>query len=366
MGYGWLTVWRSQVWDRARHAFDVDATVSGSGSADAHVGQLTFLYVTRPVGGVVAVLSVAGPPRVPDIDLAAARSWAKTIVDYQVHAVFDPPIPIAELRDDLVRGASYPVRRNMNLTVAALTEEETGAFVELAAHRQPDLLTSLAEDAAREEPLTFASERNLEQWLIDNLDRLSDLDTAGYRLADAATDGIAGRQPTLPTSDTRPDLVLVDERDPGHEHFVVVEVKNVPARPEHVGQLAHYVSWIRQHLSGAADARGLLVTTGNTLAASTAVQAVPGISHMSVADIAAGRLPAPFDPDDFTTLDLLRAASNVLADRLTCFSAMLESRSFASRDGEADVQRVWEGLFADLDRLFILLDATSESEPAPA
>lgn len=51
MRTSWLTVGRSSVWDRAADRFKIGASVSGSGSPDAHVGQLTFLYVTRPVGG---------------------------------------------------------------------------------------------------------------------------------------------------------------------------------------------------------------------------------------------------------------------------------------------------------------------------
>lgn len=366
MECSWLTVWRAEIWDRASDAFHVGATVNGSASADAHVGQLTFLYVTRPVGGIVAVLSVTRPPRVPDTEVAAAYPWAKTIVDYTVHAVFDPPLSIVELRADATLGASYPVRRNMNLTVAALDEEETAALVRICAARQPGLLEALEAIATPEPPLAFTSEVELEQWLVDHLHRLSEIDGTNYRLAEPTVDGIAGRQPTLPTSDTRPDLILVDDRGEDGHQFVIVEVKNSAARPEHVGQLAHYVSWVRQHLPGAADARGLLVTTANTLAASTAVQVVPAVSQLSLADITDASALEPIDMDEFEFTDLLRGASNVLANRLTCLTTMLESRSYATRDGEPDVLRIWDGLFDDLDRLGMLIDELVSPEQGDA
>jgi hypothetical protein len=105
----------------------------------------------------------------------------------------------------------------------------------------------LAEEIEMEEKVSFGLERDLEEYLLRNLNQLED----GLKLY--SIEGISGRQ--YNTDVGRIDLLALDREG----NFVVIELKAGLATDRVVGQVLGYMRYIRKNIATGKDVRGLIV-----------------------------------------------------------------------------------------------------------
>jgi hypothetical protein len=210
----------------------LDETGYATVSPDTQPGELAALYLTSPVCAIVAILRVEAAAEPAPTDLTVEERYWRTVAVTTPVVVFDPPIELAQIRADDTLSASHAVQMNFQRSVFALTTEQWEAFLTLASRAHPQLREQLDSPTAGTKQVPFASERQLEDYVVDNLDQMATHIGGGpVRLAELARDGIAGRQPVLNGSRSRPDLVVAMlGNDPDVvENYLVVELKNRPA-----------------------------------------------------------------------------------------------------------------------------------------
>ncbi len=127
--------------------------------------------------------------------------------------------------------------------------------------------STINRSAERQEALFRFYEADVESRILGSLG------TLGLRLyVDEAT-GRDGKQ--FPIERGRIDLLCIDVRD---NSFVVVELKKGEAPDQALLQLLRYMSWVRQHLAGSRDVRGIILTESADSALSQVVGEVPNVS----------------------------------------------------------------------------------------
>lgn len=271
----WLHAWRHSVWTKRDVAIGAGQHISGTCAPEARVGDTALMYVTRPTAAIVAATRFVSDPVPASADLPAHGGHFRTMNQQEVVAILEPPVALATMRDDSTLAATSAVRQNFRRSVFELSQAAWDRFVVAAnlGSAEREVLDALVDHRR-----TFDTERELEDYLVDHLDLLAPLlGENGLRLAIVGQEGFRGRQPVLPGTDTRPDLLVVSPTG----HLMVVEVKNAAADPRHVGQLASYVARIIQHLPGR-SVTGLLVSTRPTLAADAAFAINPLLHHVDI------------------------------------------------------------------------------------
>ena len=131
--------------------------------------------------------------------------------------------------------------------------------------------TSTAPDApgVTGSPLDRLVETKLEQWLVDNWSEvdfgasLKLYEEEGEVVGQQYNTGIVGRI----------DLLCVDEDS---YELVVIELKRGRPSDEVVGQLARYVGWVSEHLSGGRNVSGIILAPDFDDKLRYAVRAIPG------------------------------------------------------------------------------------------
>ena len=116
-----------------------------------------------------------------------------------------------------------------------------------------------------DQPLEFALEAHLRDFLARNLDRVE----AGLRLY--TSDDRNGIE--FPVDGGRIDILAVDRKG----KYVVIELKLSQGRNKTLGQLLYYMGWVDQHM-GVAPCRGFIIASEITEELIVAVARVPGVS----------------------------------------------------------------------------------------
>lgn len=124
------------------------------------------------------------------------------------------------------------------------------------SERDYNIVMGLSEDLIPqadivEEEQEFVLEKYLEQFIIDNWDRLGTF--KNLKLYEDEN-GNSGRQ--YYTEEVGYiDILALDDK----ENFVVVELKKGRKDDEVVGQVLRYISWVRKNLAGTKQVRGLII-----------------------------------------------------------------------------------------------------------
>lgn len=132
-----------------------------------------------------------------------------------------------------------------------------------------------------------------EDWLIDNLDKLSGAGLPVH-LATLQEDGVRGRQPQL-AKDSRADLVCRFSRDEGEYDqgdWLVVENKATAVGSSVAQQLSRYVDWLR-HQGVSGSVHGLLIADGISVNLTRALRerghAYLSLAQLGYRDVVRGR-----------------------------------------------------------------------------
>ena len=109
------------------------------------------------------------------------------------------------------------------------------------------------EDARNDHPRsrTFAFEKDLQNYLVRNLERLE----PGLKLYEEEDGGFTGVE--FPAGSRYIDILAVDNDGA----YVVIETKVSRAYDRVVGQVLRYMGWIREHLAGEAPVKGIIVAS---------------------------------------------------------------------------------------------------------
>ena len=109
------------------------------------------------------------------------------------------------------------------------------------------------EDARNDGPRsrTFAFEKDLQNYLVRNLERLQ----PGLKLYEDEDGGFTGVE--FPAGSRYIDILAVDTDGA----YVVIETKVSRAYDRVVGQVLRYMGWIREHLAGEVPVKGIIVAS---------------------------------------------------------------------------------------------------------
>jgi hypothetical protein len=129
----------------------------------------------------------------------------------------------------------------------------------LAGNR--DAVVEADEIAQEQEDREFAAERDLRDFLTQNLDRIE----PGLRLYEGGVE--------FPVGNGRIDIVALDRND----RFVILELKVSRGRERTLGQILYYMAWVDEHL-GKGPSRGFIVAKEITDDLALAVRRVEGVS----------------------------------------------------------------------------------------
>ncbi|MFM0136429.1 endonuclease NucS domain-containing protein [Caballeronia grimmiae] len=166
--------------------------------------------------------------------------------------------PDAAPADLDIRGKnSRAIRRA--LEVMGWSSVETESEVRLTPPGESAAIGAILEEAEEsppsdadegDEPAAFALERQLQEFIAHNLERLL---VGGRRLQLYAEGGASGLE--YQTAVGRIDILAIDQ----DRNFVVFELKRARAPDRAIGQLARYMGWVKGHLAGASSVRGVIV-----------------------------------------------------------------------------------------------------------
>lgn len=126
------------------------------------------------------------------------------------------------------------------------------------------------------------TEKQIEDWLARNLDKLSRFGYRGVRLyRDPITGSAIGRQFVCPPVG-RIDLLCEYGRP---KRFLVIEIKNVQATLRTFAQAMSYRNWIKQHLAGRRAVDVLVVSRGAHPAFDSAINSMSTVERIDVAEL---------------------------------------------------------------------------------
>jgi hypothetical protein len=152
-----------------------------------------------------------------------------------------------------------------------------------AIHVEPEKIKQVQE---RQKTLFKLYESDVETRIIQSLSKLN------LRLYANVVTGRSGRQFLIDGGSGRIDL-LCEDLSTGE--FVVVELKKGEAPQDTMLQMLRYMSWVRQHLAGTKDVRGIILTESADSTLSEIVKEVPKVAISLLQNRRSSALSVRFD-----------------------------------------------------------------------
>jgi hypothetical protein len=221
-------------------------------------GDLVFLWRTTPRKDVGYLIQAASDAySITDDRYAAQHGWDYGC-DYQVLYKFKNPVNIQDLHN-APRFHDWPAYRGrFQRRVFGIPLEYWKKLNELASQKNVDYQGFI--ETVQQEVVfkSIALEEQLEEALVQNLSLLKKF---GYDL-ELYVDpdiGTTGRQFVCKGNGGRIDLLCYDRKG---KRYVVIELKNVRANQNAIGQISNYMGWVKDRIAGQIPVIGLVISRG--------------------------------------------------------------------------------------------------------
>lgn len=245
---------------------------------DTCKGDLVLLWRTSPRCNIGYLLRATSDAySIAEDAYAKKKNWDYAC-DYEPLYKFLNPVTIRELRDDPHVQEWGPLRAQFRLKVYRISHDFWVRANRLAAKKDKGYEAFLAK-AEHDKIVTPAIlEEQIEEQLASSLSLLKPF---GYDLElyrDKQT-GITGRQCVCLGIGGRMDLLCWDRR---RRQYVVVELKNVRASYDTLGQILSYMGWVQDRLAGGRAVRGLVISRGYDTRFESARKTVKSVDQLDV------------------------------------------------------------------------------------
>ena len=237
-------------------SFDNDTQGWWTCHKDTRQGDLVFLWRTTPkrdIGYLIQVMSDAYS--IADDIYAAKRGWDFGC-DYEVLYKFQFPITIQDLHSDPYFQGWGTYRGQFRRRVSRIDPAHWAKLNQLAISKNPEYGRSVhrMQESVWRQRIQY--EADLEEALVQQLALLRPF---GYDLEiyNDRTTGRRGRQFVCRGHGGRIDLLCYDRKK---RHYVVIELKNVRANQNTIGQVTSYMGWVQERVAGNVPVIGLVIS----------------------------------------------------------------------------------------------------------
>lgn len=220
-------------------------------------GDLIFLYRTSPKKDIAYLIQAASDAYSIDEDYYAAEMGWDYGCEYRVLQKLQNPISIQDLRKDKVM-RDWPVLKAQFRRRSWAIEPGYWERLNELANKKNRGYEVAAEKVQKSVGQDIVYETELEEALAQDLMPLKKF---GYDLEiynDRRT-GKTGRQFVCSGKGGRIDLLCYDRKK---RKYVVIELKNVSASQNTIGQIMKYMGWVSQNISNGSPVLGLVISRG--------------------------------------------------------------------------------------------------------
>jgi hypothetical protein len=238
-------------------------------------GDLVLLYRTRPRSDLkYLILAESDAYSIADDEDAWDRGWDYGC-DYRFLYKFREPLTLEDLRGDPYLEEWGALRANFRQRVYRIRMSIWKRLVIRITEREPTARRPLTNGPLPPDD-GFPNEDVIENWIASDP---SILRRFGYHL------DIVERQRVCEGHGGRIDLLGYDRRS---KRYVVIELKNVRATLNTVGQIASYMGWARERISGGRVVEGLVIARGFDTRFRAAASMNKWIKSVELADLPLG------------------------------------------------------------------------------
>lgn len=251
----------------------------GTCHKDTEPGELVVLYRAGLKKDIGYLLRTTTSAKINDQwSPKGAKSGWTYIAGFEPVARLDPPISIAELRQDPDLESWGALRGRFQRAVFSLKDQHSQAMWDLLASRT----TSPVPPPPPPGP-NLPKESVIESALVrDGLKAMQDVGGPRLKLW-KGPGGVLGRQLPCSRAGGRLDLLCVDQRD---KALVVVELKVVRANEAVVAQILKYIGWVKRYVAEGRPVRGIVIADGESAAYRSAIEGAGlGIQTLPVRDL---------------------------------------------------------------------------------
>lgn len=221
-------------------------------------GDLILLWRTTPRKDIGYLIQAASDAYSIADDRYAARHGWDYGCDYQVLYKFQNPVSIQDLQKDPYLHDWSAYRARFQHRVFQISPEYWRKLNELASEKNADYRKFIQAIQRETVAKPILLEEELEEALVQNLGLLKKF---GYDLelyVDPDT-GATGRQFVCRGNGGRIDLLCHDRKG---KQYVVIELKNVRAGQNTIGQILNYMGWVQDRIAGRTPVVGLVISRG--------------------------------------------------------------------------------------------------------
>jgi hypothetical protein len=240
---------------------------------DTKRGDLALLYRTLPRCDLgVLIQATSDSFSITGDDYAAERGWDYAC-EWDVLYKFDDPLTLNDLRTDPRLDEWSALRGNFQRKAYRVPPDVWSRLFTRMAKQEPRFARFLERGGAKHRPRRILLEEQLEQRLVDNPGLLK---PHGYHLE------IVARQLVCQGPNGRIDLLGYDRRTKRH---VVIELKNVQASRQVLGQIQSYLGWVEERYGKRPKPVGLVIARGFDSHFLYAVSTTPRIKHLTLQEL---------------------------------------------------------------------------------
>lgn len=242
------------------------------------IGDLIFLWRTSPKRDIGYLIQAASDAySIVDDNHASTQGWNYGC-DYQVLYKFANPVTIQDLHDAPYLRDWSAYRARFQGRVFKIPPEHWERLNLLASQKNPDYQGFIQAVQGETVVKEIVLEEQLEEALMQNLGLLKPF---GYdlKLYLDPTTGATGRQYVCKGIGGRIDLLCYDI---GAKRYVVIELKNVRAGQNTVGQICTYMGWVQDRIAGRKPVVGLVISRGCDAKFESSIKVIQQVSHLDI------------------------------------------------------------------------------------
>ncbi len=172
-------------------------------------------------------------------------------------------------------------------TMTEISEQKFASLTQTTGAVAPNESAEAVPEATAE----FALEKHLENFIVENFDRIFKGELRLYRDAE----GTPGQQyPTIDDDGREVGYIDILAVDATTGDYVVIELKKGRESDKVVGQIFRYISWVKDNLcAGEQNARGIVICSGTDKRLQAAVKLVPSLIQVQLYKIDFQLVDAP-------------------------------------------------------------------------
>jgi len=213
-------------------------------------GDLILLWRTRPASDIRHLIQAASDAySIGEDDYAIRRGWNYGC-DYKVIYKFEHPVTVKDMRRTAHLEDWGALRANFQGRVFAISPNHWKRLNDIASGKNPGYRDFLRTVRQAGVSLRIVREEQIEESLAQNPGLLKPF---GHHLE------LRGRQVVCSGVGGRLDLLGYDTT---RKRYVVIELKNVRATANTIGQIYTYMGWVQERLATGRPVIGLVISRG--------------------------------------------------------------------------------------------------------